>query len=68
MSLSNNKHLERIADAINNHHQLSDEEKSRSTQLIEEWLVEDKSFGLLYEKLMEVSKEIKPILIELGLI
>ena len=68
MSRSNNKHLENIADAIRNHKNLSEEEKSSSFKLIEEWLVEDKSFGILYEKLMEISTEIEPILIELGLI
>ncbi len=68
MSLSNNKHLERIADAIKGHEKLSDEEKSQSFKLIEEWLVEDKSFGILYEKLMEISEEIEPLLIELGLV
>jgi len=68
MSRSNNKHLESIADAIKNHKKLSEEEKSNSFKLIEEWVAEDKSFGILYEKLTEISTEIEPILIELGLI
>jgi len=68
MSRSNNKHLETIADSIKNHQSLSEEEKSNSIKLIEEWLVEDKSFGILYEKLLEISEEIEPILIELGLV
>ena len=68
MSISNNKHLEKISDAINSSNKLSQEEKSSSFKLIEEWIREDKNFGTLYEKLMEISLEFEPILIELGLI
>jgi len=68
MSQSNNKHLEKIADAIKNHKNLTEEEKSNSFKLLENCLTEDKSFGILYEKLTEISTEIEPILIELGLI
>jgi hypothetical protein len=68
MSTSNNKHLEKINDAIHNTNTLNDEEKSSSFKLIEEWIQEDKNFGTLYEKLMEISLEFEPIFIELGLI
>jgi len=68
MSTSNNKHLEKINDAIHNTNTLNNEEKSSSFKLIEEWIQEDKSFGTLYEKLMEISLEFEPIFIELGLI
>jgi len=68
MSTSNNKHLEKINNAIQNTNTLNNEEKSSSFKLIEEWIKEDKSFGTLYEKLMEISLEFEPIFIELGLI
>ncbi|NOZ89852.1 MAG: hypothetical protein GXO60_01060 [Epsilonproteobacteria bacterium] len=62
------KRLEVIKDTIKNSDKLSDEQKSSSFKLIEEWIAEDKAFGTLYEKLLEVSEEIEPILIELGLV
>jgi len=68
MSTSNNKHLEKINNAIQNTNTLNNEEKSSSFILIEEWIKEDKSFGTLYEKLMKISLEFEPIFIELGLI
>jgi len=68
MSISNNKHLEKINDAIQSSISLKDEEKSLSFKLIEEWIKEDKNFGTLYERLTEISIEFEPIFIELGLI
>ncbi len=61
------KKLEKIKDTINKL-DLSDEQKSSSFKIIEEWSAEDKGFGILYEKLIEISKDIEPILIELGLV
>jgi len=60
--------LEKIKEKIEESDKLTDEQKSSSFELIKEWAVEDKAFGILYEKLMEISEEIEPILIELGLI
>jgi len=62
------KRIEAIKDSIRNSKKLTDEQKSNSLKIIEEWVAEDKAFGILYEKLMEISAEIEPILIELGLI
>jgi hypothetical protein len=58
--------LETIRQHIQNA-QLSDEEKSSSFRHIEEWYVEDKAFGVLYEGLSEISPAIKGLLAELGL-
>jgi hypothetical protein len=60
--------LEKIKEKIEKSDKLTDEQKSSSFELIKEWAVEDKAFGILYEKLMEISEEIEPILIELGLV
>ncbi|HHS91985.1 MAG TPA: hypothetical protein ENK82_01445 [Campylobacterales bacterium] len=68
MSQSNNSHLEKISNAVDNSQTLSDEEKSSSYKILESWVKEDKAFGVLYEQLMEVSEEFEPILVELGLI
>jgi hypothetical protein len=62
------KKIEQIKDSIKNSNKLSEEQKSSSFKTIEEWVAEDKAFGILYEKLMEISEEIEPILVELGLV
>jgi hypothetical protein len=62
------KKLEAIKDTISNSDKLTEEQKSSSFKIIEEWAKEDKAFGILFEKLTEISEEIEPILIELGLI
>jgi len=62
------KKIEKIKDSIRNSKKLTDEQKSSSFKVIEEWVAEDKAFGILYEKLMEISAEIEPILAEVGLI
>jgi len=67
MSRKNNSHLERIREAIHNSDKLSEQEKSSSVKIIEEWVVEDKAMGLLTEQLVKISAAIKPILAELGL-
>jgi len=65
MSTSNNTHLEKITNAMNGSNKLSEEEKTSSFKIIEEWVAEDRAFGALYEKL---AKMFEPIFIELGLI
>ncbi len=62
------KKLDVIKDSIKSSDKLTDEQKSSSFKIIEEWNAEDKAFGILFEKLTEISEEIEPILIELGLI
>jgi len=62
------KKLDTIKETINGSDKFSEEQKSSSFKIIEEWAEEDKAFGILYEKLAEISVDIKPILAELGLI
>lgn len=68
MSTKNSTHLEKIKEAVHNSDQMSDEEKSSSVKIVEEWAIEDKAMGLLTEQLLKISAGIKPILAELGLI
>ncbi len=62
------KKLEKIKESIGSSDKLTDEQKSSSFKIIEEWSAEDKASGILYKKLVDISKDIEPILIELGLI
>ena len=66
MSQKNNTHLEKIKEAVHQSDKMSDEEKSSSVKIIEEWAIEDKALGLLSEELLKISAGIKPILSELG--
>lgn len=63
---SHTKHLEKIKDAIKVA-PLSEDEKSESMKRIEEWILEDKAFGILKEELLEVSKFFELLFAELGL-
>ncbi|MCK4440897.1 MAG: hypothetical protein KAU90_02750 [Sulfurovaceae bacterium] len=62
------KKIEQIKDSIKNSPKLSEEQKSSSYKIMEEWAEEDKASGILFEKLAEISEEIEPILVELGLV
>jgi len=66
MSQTNNTHLEKIKEAVHHSDNMSEEEKSSSVKIIEEWALEDKAMGLLTEELLKISAGIKPILSELG--
>jgi len=66
MSQTNNTHLEKIKEAVHRADNMSEEEKSSSVKIIEEWAIEDKAMGLLTEELLKISAGIKPILSELG--
>jgi DNA phosphorothioation-dependent restriction protein DptG len=68
MSQSNLKHLEKIKEGINQHPELSEDEKSNSIKHIEEWYREDQAWGTFIEKLSETSPKIKTLLAELGLL
>lgn len=61
-------HLEKIKEAVTNSELLSESEKSQTMQHIDEWILEDKAEGTLYQELIEVANGIKPLLAELGLI
>ncbi len=68
MSKSNNRHLERIREAVHSSNKISDEEKSLAVKKIEEWYIEDKGMELLGKQLMSITEEITPILEEMGLL
>lgn len=61
-------HLEKIKEAIEKSEHLSEADKSESVKHIEEWILEDKAEGILYQELIELTSGMKPILAELGLI
>ncbi len=67
-SHKHHEHLERIKEAIKNSKELTEEEKSNTLKHIEEWIIEDKAAGTLYEELIQLTEKIEPILAELGLI
>ena len=67
-SHKDHSHLEKIKDAVENSAILNESEKSQTMQRIDEWILEDKAEGILYEELIELANGIKPLLAELGLI
>ena len=67
-SHKDHSHLEKIKDAVQNSEILNESEKSQTMQRIDEWILEDKAEGILYEELVELANGIKPLLAELGLI
>ncbi len=60
--------VEKIKDAIKKSDKLSEEHKQKALGKVEEWYIEDKAEGLLGEELLKVTKEIAPILEEIGLL
>jgi len=67
-SHKDHSHLERIKEAVVNTDILNEEEKSQTIQRLDEWIVEDKAEGIIYEELIELVNNIKPLLAELGLV
>ncbi len=67
MSAKNLEHLEKIKEVVVSSNILEDDEKSDAVKKIEEWVAEDRAFGLLYEELVKLSAKIDPILKEAGL-
>jgi len=67
-SHKHHEHIQQIKERVTNTQQLSEMEKSQTIKRLEEWIVEDKTEGVFYEELVEISQNIKPILAELGLI
>ncbi|WP_345992566.1 hypothetical protein [Sulfurimonas sp. HSL-1716] len=61
-------HLQKIKEEVEKAPHLSEDEKSETIKRIEEWIAEDRAEGTFYEELLEITKGIKPILAELGLI
>ncbi len=67
-SHKDHRHLEKIKNAVKSSEVLSEDKKSETIKHLEEWIAEDKAEGILYEELIEIAAEIKPMLAELGLI
>lgn len=67
-SHKDHSHIEKIQDGIKESTLLSDEEKTLTMKHIDEWLLEDRAEGTLYNELLELASGIKPMLAELGLI
>ena len=59
---------EQLKEAISTSEQLSTEENTQSVKHIEEWITEDRAFGLIYDELVEVNIAFKEIFRELGLV
>jgi len=68
--MPSHKHHERlqsIKERIIASDELSETEKSEGVKRVEEWIAEDKGFGLLYEELIRLSSKFDPLFKELGL-
>jgi len=61
------EHLEKIKDSVLKTDKLSESQKSDSVKRIEEWVEEDKAFGLLKEELLNISEYFEVLFAELGL-
>jgi hypothetical protein len=62
------KKYEKLKDAIGQSENLTDDEKTQSVKHIEDWITEDRAFGLIYDELVEVNEAFKEIFKELGLV
>jgi hypothetical protein len=60
--------IEEIKIAIVESDILSEDEKSQSMKHIEEWIMEDRAFGLIYDELLGVNEIFQEIFKELGLV
>ena len=61
------EHLEKIRDAVEHSDELNENQKSDSVKRIEEWIEEDKAFGMLKEELLNISEYFEVLFAELGL-
>jgi hypothetical protein len=66
-NIDKNAELERIKEHLDSL-ELDQTEKSDSFKRVQEWYEEDKSFGLLYQELAQISPKIEALFAELGLI
>ncbi len=60
--------IEKIKEAIKKSDKLTKEHKEKALNKVQEWYIEDKAEGLLAKELLKISKEITPILEEIGLV
>lgn len=67
-SHKNHEHLQRIKAEVTKTQQLSESEKSETMKRLEEWVAEDKAEGIIFEELLSISSNLRPILAELGLV
>ncbi len=58
----------KLREAIKETDKLTQEEKTQSVKHIEEWITEDRAFGLIFDELVEVNEAFKEIFKELGLV
>jgi len=58
----------KLKEGIQKTNKLSEEEKTNSVKKIEEWIKEDRAFGLIYDELVEYNIAFKEIFKELGLV
>ena len=58
----------KLKDAIETTEKLSEDEKTQSVKHIEEWMTEDRAFGLIYDELVEYNIAFKEIFKDLGLV
>ena len=58
----------KLKEAIAKTEKLSEDEKTQSVKHIEEWMTEDRAFGLIYDELVEYNIAFKEIFKELGLV
>lgn len=65
--MSKHKHIKKIQESIKNTTKLDESQKSDSMKRIEEWVLEDKAFGILQKELVEVSIFFEELFSELGL-
>ena len=66
-SHKHHEHLEHIKDRITTSTSLDESEKNESMKRVEEWVLEDKAFGVLQEKLLEISVFFEGVFSELGI-
>lgn len=66
-SHKHHEHLERIKDAIVQTKNLDESQKKQSVKIIEEWIKEDRAFGMLEEELIKVSIFFEELFSELGI-
>jgi len=66
-SHKHHEHLEHIKDRIATSTNLDESQKNESMKRIEEWVLEDKAFGVLQEKLLQISVFFEGVFSELGL-
>jgi len=66
-SHKNHEHLEHIKNRIATSTHLDESQKSESIKRVEEWVLEDKAFGELKEKLLEISVFFEEVFSGLGI-